>query len=121
MWLKKIWIAFQADLVGVDAYGNKYYESRYKRPWTTRKRRWGIFQKGTDSSQIPPEWHLWLHHTTSLLPPNPFMEEDTSIPLRNHSGTQQAHWPRNTSQKPIHTWSPRSVRQEKATRKKSPL
>uniref|UniRef100_A0A8C3BL11 NADH dehydrogenase [ubiquinone] 1 alpha subcomplex subunit 12 n=1 Tax=Cairina moschata TaxID=8855 RepID=A0A8C3BL11_CAIMO len=57
-------------LVGVDKYGNKYYED--KRNFFGRHR-WVIYTtemngKNTfwevDGSMVPPEWHRWLHSMT---------------------------------------------------------
>lgn len=119
MLLKKIWIAFQADLVGIDAYGNKYYESRYKRHDTKRKRRWGIFAKGTDSRSIPPEWHLWLHHTSKATPKQPFFRGGVMAEATNDSGKKQAYWPKPPYKPKLHTWEPSSVRPKGTKRKTS--
>jgi NADH:ubiquinone oxidoreductase subunit len=43
--------------VGRDGDGNVYYRGR------DGARRWVVYKGETDSSRVPPEWHLWLHHT----------------------------------------------------------
>ncbi|MFN7173812.1 MAG: NADH:ubiquinone oxidoreductase subunit NDUFA12 [Thermaurantiacus tibetensis] len=43
--------------VGRDGFGNVYYET------ADGSRRWVIYAGENDSSQVPPEWHLWLHRT----------------------------------------------------------
>uniref|UniRef100_A0A2N9J5E6 NADH dehydrogenase [ubiquinone] 1 alpha subcomplex subunit 12 n=1 Tax=Fagus sylvatica TaxID=28930 RepID=A0A2N9J5E6_FAGSY len=50
-------------VVGVDKFGNKYYENlntQYGR------HRWVEYaEKGRyNASQVPPEWHGWLHYIT---------------------------------------------------------
>ncbi|KAM1021146.1 hypothetical protein ACFX2J_042091 [Malus domestica] len=52
-----------ARLVGVDQIGNKYYEkldSQYGR------HRWVEYAEKSryNASQVPPEWHGWLHYIT---------------------------------------------------------
>ncbi|KAF4396704.1 hypothetical protein G4B88_029018 [Cannabis sativa] len=52
-----------ATLVGVDKVGNKYYQqldTQYGR------HRWVEYaEKGRyNASQVPPEWHGWLHYIT---------------------------------------------------------
>jgi NADH:ubiquinone oxidoreductase subunit len=50
--------------VGVDSYGNRYYESRKALPGTYRPRRWVLYKGAMEASKVPAEWHAWLHHTT---------------------------------------------------------
>jgi len=49
--------------VGRDRFGNVYYEERRPRPGM-RRRRWVIYARNVDASEVPPEWHAWLHYTT---------------------------------------------------------
>uniref|UniRef100_A0A8U8CCL8 NADH dehydrogenase [ubiquinone] 1 alpha subcomplex subunit 12 n=1 Tax=Geospiza parvula TaxID=87175 RepID=A0A8U8CCL8_GEOPR len=58
------------NLIGIDKYGNKYYED--KRNFFGRHR-WVVYTeemngKNTfwevDGSMVPPEWHRWLHSMT---------------------------------------------------------
>jgi NADH:ubiquinone oxidoreductase subunit len=59
--------------VGRDGAGNRYF--RHKRGGTTmdcslqKERRWVIYRGEDEASRVPPEWHLWLHHTTDEIPP----------------------------------------------------
>uniref|UniRef100_A0A915DBG0 NADH dehydrogenase [ubiquinone] 1 alpha subcomplex subunit 12 n=1 Tax=Ditylenchus dipsaci TaxID=166011 RepID=A0A915DBG0_9BILA len=51
------------DLVGVDKFGNKYYEDNtYFMP----RNRYVVYSNRAwldyDGSQVVPEWHRWLHH-----------------------------------------------------------
>src|SRR4051812_13814283 len=50
--------------VGVDQFGNTYYEARDARDsYGTHKRRWVIYRGYADASKVPAEWHGWLHYT----------------------------------------------------------
>ncbi|XP_072958041.1 probable NADH dehydrogenase [ubiquinone] 1 alpha subcomplex subunit 12 isoform X2 [Typha angustifolia] len=53
-----------ATLVGVDKFGNKYYEKLHDTQFG--RHRWVEYaeKRRYDASQIPPEWHGWLHHIT---------------------------------------------------------
>ena len=91
--LLKTWVA--GSKVGEDAFGNRYYRAR-KGTLYGRQRRWVLFRGGIEASQVPPEWHAWLHHTTS----EPLSEEAAeSKPwqkehLANQTGTAGAYRPR---------------------------
>ena len=53
--------------IGTDVFGNIYYEASprkgYKRP-----RRWVMYKGAAEASNVPPEWHGWLHHQTNEIP-----------------------------------------------------
>lgn len=52
------------ELVGEDSFGNRYYRSKRKRAFG-REQRWAVFADGSNEpSNVPAEWHAWLHHTT---------------------------------------------------------
>ena len=56
-------IAKRGALVGTDAFGNRYYQSRDNVSYDGRKRRWVISNGYAEASKVPPEWHGWLHYT----------------------------------------------------------
>lgn len=60
-----------ARKIGADEYGNVYFESRRPMPVYGRTRRYVVLARGMDSSNVPPEWHGWLHHTTDAVLPRP--------------------------------------------------
>uniref|UniRef100_UPI001EAEEE19 NADH dehydrogenase [ubiquinone] 1 alpha subcomplex subunit 12-like n=1 Tax=Oncorhynchus gorbuscha TaxID=8017 RepID=UPI001EAEEE19 len=102
-------------LIGVDKYGNKYFEdTRY----FFGRHRWVIYTtemngKNTmwevDGSMVPAEWHRWLHCMTdnppTTHPPTPkkFLAE---VHQFNVSGSAQAYVPYSTTRKKIHEWVP---------------
>ncbi|KAM6895950.1 NADH dehydrogenase [ubiquinone] 1 alpha subcomplex subunit 12 [Lycodopsis pacificus] len=103
-------------LVGLDKYGNKYFEDRKK--YFFGRHRWVIYTtemngKNTfwqvDASMVPPEWHRWLHcmtddpPTTHPLEPKKFLAE---VHQFNVSGSSQQYVPFPTTSKKIHEWVP---------------
>ncbi|SME87729.1 NADH:ubiquinone oxidoreductase subunit [Tistlia consotensis] len=88
------------ELVGQDGEGNKYYRQKgggfVHRDSLRRERRWVIYTQGRDeASRVPPEWHAWLHHWSSELPPKdgiarrPWMKPHQP----NLTGTELAYRP----------------------------
>ena len=46
---------FMVKYVGMDNFGNKYYQSK-------SDKRWVIYNGEIDASKIPNEWYLWMHY-----------------------------------------------------------
>ncbi|XP_006006488.1 NADH dehydrogenase [ubiquinone] 1 alpha subcomplex subunit 12 [Latimeria chalumnae] len=103
------------ELVGVDKYGNKYYENT---SYFFGRHRWVEYtsrmnDKNTywevDGSMVPPEWHCWLHSITDNPPtthppiPRKFIWENHKF---NLSGTAKQYVPYSTTRKKIHEWVP---------------
>lgn len=86
-----IWLF--GELVGSDAFGNRYYRLRGKR--AGRDRRWVIYAGAAEASKVPAAWHAWLHHTTaeppkeSDLAPYPWIAPH----VPNLTGTADAYRP----------------------------
>lgn len=80
--------------VGKDRFGNLYFESRKDFLGYGRKRRWVVYAGKAEATNVPPEWHAWLHHTTAAPLPEekryPWMVEHRPNP----TGTAQAYRPR---------------------------
>ena len=86
----------KGKLVGEDAEGNKFYETR------DGKRRWVIYNGEAEASRVSPDWHGWLHHT--------FKEPPTDRPLahkpwekphqENLTGTPLAYAPAGSIRRP---------------------
>ena len=82
-----IYTLFTGKLVGVDEFGNKYYSN-------SKEKRWVIYKNQIESSKIPPEWHLWIHHLSKEKPSN----KASNFPWQkkyegNLTGTEKAHKP----------------------------
>ena len=71
-------------LLGTDAAGNRYFETRRVRPGV-RSRRWVLYAGPAEASAVPAEWHAWLHHTT-----------DAPIPMSQRKPWQKPHQPNLT-------------------------
>ena len=71
--------------VGSDMMGNTYYEERQPRAGATRTRRWVIYGGAPEASEVPPEWHAWLHYTI-----------DPPLPVTGRRPWQKPHQPNPT-------------------------
>ena len=82
-----IYTLFTGKLIGVDELGNKYYSN-------SKGKRWVIYKNRTESSSIPPEWHLWIHFLTEKKPAND-MKKFTwqKKHQENLTGTKKAYKP----------------------------
>lgn len=83
-------------LVGEDEFGNKYYEQRAgKKGPLARPRRFVTYKSDAEASQVPPDWHGWLHYTHDTPPtkeqyqPQPWQKPHR----RNMTGTPEAYRP----------------------------
>ncbi len=60
--------ALRGSLVGRDAWGNAYYQTKRPRPRGMRPDRWVVYKGMPEASKVPPLYHAWLHHTTDVFP-----------------------------------------------------
>ncbi|KAL1921445.1 uncharacterized protein VTP21DRAFT_11161 [Calcarisporiella thermophila] len=94
-------------LVGVDKYGNKYYEDKSETIYG--RDRWVDFnQYYYDASQIPAEWHMWTHHIIEDPPSveKPWIPKFQSVHQENTTGTKAAYVTYNTTAPKITAWEP---------------
>jgi NADH:ubiquinone oxidoreductase subunit len=79
---------------GRDAFGNRYFRDRTT-PRGTRQRRWVIYAGEPEASKVPPEWHIWLHHTVDvpLSEQSPFRKSWQIKYQPNMTGTEAAYLP----------------------------
>ena len=88
-----LWSWRNGEKVGSDAQGNEYFRSKPKKG--QRERRWVIYSGINDASNVPSEWHGWLHGSfddvpESNLPPPRIWEADYTP---NATGTAAAYRP----------------------------
>ena len=87
-----IWFVtwLRGKAVGEDDFGNQYFESN-----KSGVRRWVLYHTRNDASEVPPEWHGWLHHQTDALPEriNPLRRPWQRKYVSNMSGTDAAYLP----------------------------
>jgi NADH:ubiquinone oxidoreductase subunit len=81
----RLYTYFQGQFVGQDADGNRYYQERRKRPDYPRRRRWVLYAGQPEASEVPPEWHAWLHYTV-----------DAPLPESARKPWQKPHQPNLT-------------------------
>jgi NADH:ubiquinone oxidoreductase subunit len=107
---------FKGRLVGVDAYGNRYYtEKGSKNP---KVKRWVMYRGLEEASKVTSTWHRWLHDTTDVIPQTPVRKQYPwqKDYLPNLTGTEKAYMPPNHTLKgsrpnPHHyePWSPQEL------------
>ncbi|KAL1840062.1 hypothetical protein VTJ49DRAFT_838 [Mycothermus thermophilus] len=98
-------------LVGVDKFGNKFYENKDELPLRTR---WVDYAKHDyDAGHIEPLWHAWISYAVDT-PPNqdPLMATADARPwapkghIPNRTFTRGAYKPYNTTKPKIESWQP---------------
>ncbi len=67
-WGTRLFTWRKGRLVGEDEFGNRYYLQKHGVGPLGVPARWVIYQSMSEASQVPPEWHGWLHHTVDELP-----------------------------------------------------
>ena len=95
-------------LVGSDKYGNEYYENNYYFVARNRfvKYPYKDHRLSYDGSQIPPEWHRWMHYMTDDPPSKvpPVERKWMADHEVNFSGTNQRYVPYSTTREKIEAW-----------------
>ncbi|KAJ3171750.1 hypothetical protein HDU87_008292 [Geranomyces variabilis] len=92
--------------VGTDVNGNEYYQNDQE---IILRNRWVEYKAWNhDATQVPPEWHQWLHHITDDVPtaqtvPTPFY---TPKHQQNLTGSFGAYKPYSTTVPKYSGWSP---------------
>jgi NADH:ubiquinone oxidoreductase subunit len=78
--------------VGHDAFGNRYYCARSKVEGV-RERRWVMYVGEPEASKVPPEWHIWLHHTADAPLSDDARKAWQRPHIENMTGTTEAWMP----------------------------
>lgn len=101
------------DLIGEDKFGNKYYQNKL---YFVGRSRWVNYSNKAygwdyDGSQVPAEWHRWLHYMTDEVP-----TKESLITRKwmldhkeNFSGTSDAYVPYSTTRPKIDAWKPKTT------------
>ena len=73
--------------VGKDEFENKYYSNN-------SGKRWVIYKKIVEASQIPAEWHMWIHFLKENSPTNDLKKFEWQKKHEpNLTGTNKAYKP----------------------------
>ena len=62
--ITKFQITFFCKNIGIDSFGNKYYEQKN----ISKKKRFVIYNGTEEASKIPAQWHRWLHYSGDEIP-----------------------------------------------------
>ncbi len=94
-WSNRLYTAVRGTFVGSDDAGNRYFVQRRGVGPLGVPRRWVIYQNGAEASQVPPEWHGWMHY---MVDTPPTQESYTPRPWQkahrmNMTGTPEAYRP----------------------------
>ena len=94
-WGTRLTIWREGKFVGEDAFGNRYYEQVRGSSPHGGPRRWVTYKNMSEASQVPPEWHGWLHHTVDMPPTeSEYRERPWQKPhVMNATGTAEAYRP----------------------------
>lgn len=79
--------------VGIDSFGNRYYETKKSFGKRRKIRRWVHYKGLEDPSKVPAKWHGWLHFRTDDIPRIKSLYSWQQPYLPNLTGTCLAHKP----------------------------
>ncbi len=94
-WGTRLYTWRKGRQVGQDEFGNRYYlQTRGVGPLGVPSR-WVIYPSLSEPTQVPPDWHGWLHHTVDEVPTD---EDYQAKPWQkphqmNLTGTARAYRP----------------------------
>jgi NADH:ubiquinone oxidoreductase subunit len=97
-WGTRLWLWRLGERVGEDDFGNTYYVQRRGVGPLGVPRRMVTYANLSEASQVPPEWHGWLHYTVDTPPTKekyrakPWQKEHRM----NMTGTREAHRPQGS-------------------------
>jgi NADH:ubiquinone oxidoreductase subunit len=83
---------WKGQLVGIDEFGNRYYQERKQKKYHKAKR-WVLYKGKAEASKVPAYWHGWLHYTFDSIPSQTQLYEWQKGHLPNLTGTTLAHHP----------------------------
>ncbi len=89
----RLFTLLHGHAVGRDAQGNRYFDERRPRPGGLRARRWVLYAGAPEASDVPPEWHAWLHYTTDAPLPEAPRRPWQKPHEPNLTGTAEAYFP----------------------------
>ena len=66
--IDKIYIILTSKFIGVDEFGNKYYESRFDKDSLNNNARYVVYRGINEPSKVPPMWNMWIRHLSDEAP-----------------------------------------------------
>ena len=84
----RIYTIIFGKFIGIDEYGNKYYQSK-------KGRRWVIYNGEVEATKIPNDWYSWIHFTNNKIENiNKIKKYDWQKPHQsNQTGSKDAYRP----------------------------
>ncbi|KAF8680300.1 hypothetical protein RHS04_04277 [Rhizoctonia solani] len=116
-YIRQMWYIGDAKsgrFVGADQFGNRYFENTNAEEELPGRHRWVDYrQHEYNATQVPPDWHSWLHHIRSEPPTTDKIMHESTQPwqaqyLENLTGTRGAYRPYNTAAPKITAWDPKT-------------
>ncbi|KAI0375709.1 NDUFA12-domain-containing protein [Pilatotrama ljubarskyi] len=101
--------------VGQDQFGNRYYENLNPEEEIPGRHRWVDYaQHEYNATQVPPEWHSWIHHIRKDPPTEDRVMQNLSPSWKapwteNLTGTRGAYKTYNTTKPKYEAWQPKSA------------
>ena len=94
-WGTRLFTARKGRQVGEDEFGNRYFLQKKGNGPLGVPARWVIYKNLSEPSQVPPDWHGWLHHTVDELPTDEkYQAQPWQKPHEmNWTGTSRAYRP----------------------------
>jgi NADH:ubiquinone oxidoreductase subunit len=90
--LNKLFICFSNEKIGVDSYGNQYYQNK------KNKKRFVIYKGKPEASKVAANWHSWLHYSINEPPKTNQLAYFWQINHKpNQTGTKNAYNPKFTA------------------------
>jgi len=111
--LQYIGDAKSGRFVGMDQFGNKYFENRNGEEEVPGRHRWVDFaEHDYNASQVPPEWHSWISHIRKDPPAEDkilqgFKPKWQAPYVQNLTGTRGSFRTYNTVSPKIQPWEPK--------------
>lgn len=96
-WGTRLFTWRKGKQVGEDEFGNRYYVQRSGVGPLGVPARWVTYRSMSEPSQVPPDWHSWLHHTVDEIPGDKYRPRAWQKPHHmNMTGTPQAWRPKGS-------------------------
>ncbi|OSD04318.1 NDUFA12-domain-containing protein [Trametes coccinea BRFM310] len=101
--------------VGADQFGNRYFENTNPEEEIPGRHRWVDYaQHDYNATQVPPEWHSWIHHIRKDPPTEDNIMQNLSPPWKtpwteNLTGTRGAFKTYNTTKPKYEAWEPKTI------------
>ncbi|CAE6448491.1 unnamed protein product [Rhizoctonia solani] len=116
-YVRQMWYIGDAKsgrFVGADKFGNRYFENTNPEEELPGRHRWVDYrQHEYNATQVPSDWHSWLHHIRHEPPTTDKVIQESQRPwqtnyLENLTGTRGAYRPYNTVSTKITAWDPKA-------------